>query len=196
MKTINKILALMAVLILVAAAAGLTFMNTYVFSTGQTWYSSTDISASGVQDIDFFNQGGADFTMSTNADSSQINSSMSGDFSGLTIFSELSVANDTGGEKTLSISNESMSLEESTSITPGGLQSSGEVYLSSDGEQNLRSEFIWWTDAGMNKDSVAIIPSYLYNTESVYATSGTGHYATTYLSPHDIYTSSNTSIFK
>ena len=84
MKTCVKILALIAVIVLVGASAGFTIINSYVSNTGQTTYSSTEVSSTGVRNVLFYNDGAADFSRTETLDSGSTDEYMSGDFAGFT----------------------------------------------------------------------------------------------------------------
>ncbi len=190
MKTNAKILAFIAVIVLIGASAGFSVINSYVSNTGQVWYSSTEVSSSGVRNVEFYNDGTADFSRTEAVDSESIDEYMAGDFSGFTVFSELSVVNDTGGEKTLSISNDSMSVNKAVSMAPNSFSTDESFFLKSVGENSIRSELIWWMDATVNKDETAVLVPVAQNSESIDA-DGTGHYSSQYISPYPTYINSN-----
>jgi hypothetical protein len=195
MKINTKFLAFLAVVVLIGASAGLSVINSYVSNTGQTVYSSTEISSSGVRNVQFYNDGGAHFAKTETIDSANIDEHMSGDFSGFTVFSELSVVNNTGGEQTMSVSNNSMAVNKQVSMGPNSYATNENFYLKSVGENSYRSELVWWTGAGMNKyEDVYLVP-FAQNSEEIEAF-GTGHYTTEYVSPYPTYITSNMYLHK
>jgi hypothetical protein len=190
MKKCFKLLALLAVLVLVGGSAGVSFVQSHVFNNGEIWYSSTEMNSSGIRNVEFYNQGSTDFSQTENIDESTINEIISGDFCGDTVYTDLTVVNNVGGEKSLSVSNQSMSVNKNSSLSPNTFSANENVSLKSTGDKSLRSELIWWMDATAKKDETAYIGNYAQNSESIYA-NGQGYYSNVYIVPDpvDIYSS-------
>jgi hypothetical protein len=195
MHLITKILALMVALGLVVAAAGLSIINQGLFNTGETYYSSTEISDSGIQNTVFYNEGTTGYTSAQYADTTGIDKYTSADFGGFTVYSDLNVADGVGGEQTISVSNKSMSLDKHVSLTSDSLAASEDASLESEGESSFRSELLWWLDAKARKETTATIYPDIYNEGSIYV-EGLGYYTTIYLSPLPINLSSTYIISK
>jgi hypothetical protein len=186
----------LAALLLIGASTGVTFTHEYLFNTGETWYSSTEITDSGVRNVEFYNDGETEFSKTESVDSDQLDEHMSGDFEGYTVFTDFSVINDTGGEKSLSISNASMSVEKDVSMTSNSYSASEEVSLSSVGGNSFRSELMWWIDSKMQKDRTTTVPAVgLEQIQSTYS-QGTGDYSTIFLTSYPININSYTYIWK
>lgn len=195
MRKCLKLLVLLAVLLLIGISAGLSFIQSYVSNTGEIWYSSTEVNSSGIRNIEFWNQGSTEFSQTESLDEGTVDEMISGDFCGDTIYSDLTVVNNVGGEKSLSVSNQSMSINKDASLSPNSFSASEDVTLNSVGEKSLRSELIWWINATAKKDEVANIGNYAQNTESLYA-DGIGHYSNVYIVPDPISIHSNTHLYK
>jgi hypothetical protein len=194
MRQIVKILAFLAAIMLITASAGVTVIHQYLSSTGETSYSSTQMTDDSIQSVEFYNQGSTQFSQTDTIDGGEVTGQVSGDFSGLTVYSDFTVVNNVGGEHNLSVSSESMSIDKNTRITSSSFSASEDAYLSSAGQDSYRSELNWWFDSTMYKERDITIPPLGFEMNQMTYNQGTGYYSTTIESSLPVNIGSNTYI--